>query len=56
MIDYISPIWLLGLSVSFINKLNVFQKFRGQAIIRAFCKVALNILKSEARFELFIIQ
>ena len=48
LIDYASPIWSPGLSISLINKLNILQKIREQAIIGAFCIVASSVIESEA--------
>ena len=48
VIDYASLIWSPGLSMSLINKLNIPQKIRGQAIIRAFRTVAFLVIESEA--------
>lgn len=47
-IDYASPIWSLNLSIAPVNKLNIFQKIRGQAIIGVFLIVTSIVIKSEA--------
>lgn len=52
VIDYASPIWSPGLSMSLLNKLNVPQKVGGQAVIGAFPIVASIVGESKARLEL----
>ncbi len=51
VVDYASPIWSPGLSISLVNKLNVAQKTGAQAVIGAFRTVAGIVAESEAGLE-----